>query len=81
MYSKDDLKASTLTELREIAEKIKLDGYERLKKEYLIEEIVNKLEEKKELDVKNDIHLYFQIKDYRFLGSHIHHLILQVYLQ
>ena len=36
MYSKDDLKASTLTELREIAEKIKLDGYERLKKEYRI---------------------------------------------
>ena len=50
MYSRDDLKQSTLTELREIAEKIKLDGYERLKKEYLIEEIANKLEEKKELE-------------------------------
>ena len=36
MYSKEDLKKSTLTELREIADKIKLDGYERLKKEYLI---------------------------------------------
>ena len=57
MYSKDDLKASTLTELREIAEKIKLDGYERLKKEYLIEEIANKLEEKKELEVKNDMQI------------------------
>ena len=34
MYSKDDLKKSTLAELRTIAEKIKLDGYERLKKEY-----------------------------------------------
>ena len=54
MYSKDDLKKSTLAELRTIAEKIKLDGYERLKKEYLIEEIIGKLEEKKELDVKND---------------------------
>ena len=33
MYNKEELKKGTLTELREIAEKIKLDGYERLKKE------------------------------------------------
>ena len=57
MYSKEDLKAATLTELREIAAKIKLDGYERLKKEYLVEEIIAKLEEKKELDTKNDIQI------------------------
>ena len=42
MYNKEELKKSTLTELREIAEKIKLDGFERLKKEYLVEEIINK---------------------------------------
>ena len=43
MYSKEDLKAATLSELREIAAKIKLDGFERLKKEYLVEEIIGKL--------------------------------------
>ncbi|MBR5227276.1 MAG: transcription termination factor Rho [Clostridia bacterium] len=64
MYSKEDLKNSTLTELREIAEKIKLDGYERLKKEYLIEEIASKLEEKKELEVKNDIQIENPETDY-----------------
>ena len=57
MYNKEDLKAATLTELREIAAKIKLDGYERLKKEYLVEEIIGKLEEKKELETKNDIQI------------------------
>ena len=57
MYKKEELKAATLAELREIAEKIKLDGYERLKKEYLVEEIINKLEEKKELDTKTDIQI------------------------
>jgi len=57
MYNKEDLKAATLTELREIAAKIKLDGYERLKKEYLVEEIISKLEEKKELETKNDIQI------------------------
>ena len=57
MYSKEDLKSATLTELREIAAKIKLDGFERLKKEYLVEEIIGKLEEKKELETKNDIQI------------------------
>jgi len=57
MYNKEDLKAATLTELREIAAKIKLDGFERLKKEYLVEEIIGKLEEKKELETKNDIQI------------------------
>ena len=36
MYSREDLKNSTLAELRDIAEGLKLDGYQRLKKEYLI---------------------------------------------
>ncbi|MDD2627338.1 MAG: transcription termination factor Rho [Clostridia bacterium] len=64
MYNKEDLKKSTLTELREIAEKIKLDGYQRLKKEYLIEEIIKMLEEKKELDVKTDIQIENAETDY-----------------
>lgn len=64
MYSKDELKASTLTDLRKIAEKIALDGYERLKKDYLIEEIVSKLEEKKELDIKNNIQIENPETDY-----------------
>ena len=57
MYNKEELKAATLTELRDIAAKIKLDGYERLKKEYLVEEIIGKLQEKKELDTKTDIQI------------------------
>lgn len=69
MYSKEDLKKSTLTELRAIAEKIKLDGYERLKKEYLIEEIVKSLEEKKELEVKNDIQIENSETDYITEGT------------
>ena len=69
MYSKADLKKSTLTELREIADKIKLDGYERLKKEYLVEEIVKALEEKKELDVKNDIQIENSETDYIAEGT------------
>ena len=44
MYTKESLKKSTLTELREIAKKLQLDGYERLKNEYLIEEIIKNLE-------------------------------------
>ena len=64
MYNRDELKASTLTELRVIAEKIKIDGYERLKKDYLIEEIVGKLEEKKELDNKNNIQIENPETDY-----------------
>ena len=69
MYSKEDLKKSTLTELREIADKMKLDGYERLKKDYLIEEITKALEEKKELDVKNDIQIENSETDYIAEGT------------
>lgn len=68
MYNKDDLKTSTLTELREIANKINLDGYERLKKEYLIEEIIKTLEEKKELEIKNDIQIENTETDYIAVG-------------
>ncbi len=69
MYSREDLKKSTLTELREIADKIKVEGYERLKKEYLIEEIVKMLEEKEELDVKNDIQIENTETDYITEGT------------
>ena len=69
MYSREDLKKSTLTELREIADKMKLDGYERLKKEYLIEEIIKALEENKQLDVKNDIQIENSETDYIAEGT------------
>jgi len=69
MYSREDLKKSTLTELREIADKMKLDGYERLKKEYLIEEIIKTLEEKEELEVKNDIQIENTETDYIAEGT------------
>ena len=39
----EELKKSTLAELRELANNLKIDGYERLKKEYLVEEIVKNL--------------------------------------
>ena len=45
MYTKESLKNSTLTELRQIAENLKLEGYQRLKKEFLVEEIIKNLEE------------------------------------
>lgn len=69
MYSREDLKKSTLTELREIADKKNIDGYERLKKEYLIEEIVKALEEKKELEIKNDIQIENSETDYIAEGT------------
>ena len=69
MYSREDLKKATLTELREIADKKKIDGYERLKKDYLIEEIVKALEEKKELEVKNDIQIENSETDYIAEGT------------
>lgn len=40
----EQLQASTLEQLRELASDLKLEGYERLKKEYLVEEITKKLE-------------------------------------
>ena len=64
MYSREMLKSSTLTELREIAEKLKLDGYQRLKKEYLIEEIVKSLEDTNSLEEKIDIQIENPETDY-----------------
>lgn len=64
MYSKESLKKSTLTELRKIAEDLKLDGYERLKKEYLVEEIINSLEDSNSLEEKIDIQIENPETDY-----------------
>ena len=58
-YTKEDLNKSSLIELREVAEKLKLEGYQRLKKEFLIEEIVKKLckdnqfEDKMNMQIEN----------------------------
>ena len=57
MYNKETLKSSTLVELRKIAEEMKLEGYARLKKDFLVEEIVKHLEETNELDEKVDIQI------------------------
>ncbi len=64
MYTRESLKSSTLTELREIAEKLKLEGYQRLKKEFLIEEIVNSLKSSDSLEEKEDIKIENPETDY-----------------
>lgn len=64
MYSKEILKSSTLAELRNIAEELKLDGYQRLKKEYLIEEIIKNLEDTNSLEEKIDIQIENPETDY-----------------
>lgn len=64
MYTKESLKNSTLVELRKIAESIKLEGYERLKKEYLVEEIIKNLEESNEIDEKVNIQIENPETDY-----------------
>ncbi|MCX8074666.1 MAG: transcription termination factor Rho [Clostridia bacterium] len=64
MYSRDILKKSTLTELRDIAEELKLDGYQRLKKDYLVEEIIKKLEGTNSLEDKVDIQIENPETDY-----------------
>lgn len=63
-YTKESLKKSTLTDLRALAEKLKLDGYERLKKEYLVEEIIKNLEDSNELEEKVDIQIENPETDY-----------------
>ena len=86
MYNKEELKAATLTELREIAAKIKLDGYERLKKEYLVEEIIGKLEEKKELskaraaragECLNSAKILFAADDYKGAANRSYYAAFQ----
>ena len=64
MYTRESLKKSTLTELRNIAEELKLDGYERLKKEYLVEEIIKNLEDSNKLEEKVDIQIENPETDY-----------------
>ena len=64
MYTKEDLKKSTLTELRKIADGLKLDGYERLKKEYLIEEIIKALQDTDNLDEKVNMQIENPETDY-----------------
>ncbi len=64
MYTKEDLKKSTLTELRKIADSLKLDGYERLKKEYLIEEIIKALQDTDNLDEKVNMQIENPETDY-----------------
>ncbi len=64
MYTRDDLKKSTLAQLRNIAESLKLEGYERLKKEYLVEEIIKSLEDNNEIIEKVDIQIENPETDY-----------------
>lgn len=55
----EELKGYTLEELRKLALSLKLEGYERLKKEYLVEEITrtlqgsNKIEDKVMMKIEN----------------------------
>ena len=64
MYTKESLKNSTLTELRQLAENLKLEGYQRLKKEFLVEEIIKNLEETNEIEDKVDIQIENPETDY-----------------
>lgn len=64
MYTKESLKKSTLTDLRAIAEELNLYGYQRLKKEYLVEEIIKALEDNNELEQKDDIQIENAETDY-----------------
>ena len=64
MYTKESLKNYTLTELRQIAENLKLEGYQRLKKEFLVEEIIKNLEETNEIEDKVDIQIENPETDY-----------------
>ena len=64
MYTKESLKKSTLTELRALAEKLNLDGYQRLKKEYLIEEIIKNLSDIDEYEEKMNMQIENPETDY-----------------
>ena len=70
MYTKESLKKATLSELRQIAETLKLEGYERLKKEYLVEEIIKNLKDSNELEDKVDIQIENPETDYITDGCH-----------
>ncbi len=64
MYTKEDLKKSTLTELRKIADNLKIEGYQRLKKEYLIEEIIKSLIDTNDLEERVNIQIENPETDY-----------------
>ena len=64
MYTKESLKKATLSELRQIADNLKLEGYERLKKEYLVEEIIKNLQDNNKLEEKVDIQIENPETDY-----------------
>ncbi len=64
MYTAENLKKSTLIELRQIAKELKLDGYEKLKKEYLVEEIIKSLQDTNSLDEKIDMQIENPETDY-----------------
>lgn len=64
MYTKESLKKSTLEELRKLASELKLEGFERLKKEYLVEEIIKSLEDSNEIEEKVDIQIENPETDY-----------------
>lgn len=62
--TRESLKASTLEQLRKIAKDLKIDGYERLKKEYLVEEIVKNLQGTNKLEDKIDVQIENPETDY-----------------
>jgi transcription termination factor Rho len=62
--TRESLKTSTLEELRKVASDLKLDGFERLKKEYLVEEIIKKLEDTNKLEDKVDVQIENPETDY-----------------
>lgn len=64
MFERKQLVNSTLIELREIAENLKIEGYANLKKEYLVEEIVKTLISKDELKEKTEIKIENPETDY-----------------
>lgn len=64
MYTKETLKKATLSELRQVAENLKLEGYQRLKKEYLVEEIIKNLQDSNELEDKVNIQIENPETDY-----------------
>ncbi len=62
--TREELKKTTLADLREIANNLKIDGYERLKKEYLVEEIAKNLERDNKLEEKVDAQIENPETDY-----------------
>lgn len=66
--TRDELKTSTLIQLRKVAKDLKLEGYERLKKEYLVDEIIKTLESSNKLEDKIDVQIENPETDYITTG-------------